>query len=43
MCLECWILMFMFGHVGNTVRTCLIYGFCDICDVYVIFLFVWME
>ena len=24
--LECWILMFVFEHVGNAVRTCLIYG-----------------
>ena len=34
--LECWILMFVFEHVGNAVRTCLIYGLCEICDVYVI-------
>jgi hypothetical protein len=34
--LECWILMFVFEHVGNAVRTCLIYGVCEICDVYVI-------
>jgi hypothetical protein len=34
--LECWILMFVFEHVGNDVRTCLIYGVYEICDVYVI-------
>jgi hypothetical protein len=34
--LECWILMFVFEHVGNVVRTCLIYGLCEICDVYMI-------
>jgi hypothetical protein len=34
--LKCWILMFVFEHVGNAMRTCLIYGVCDICDVYVI-------
>jgi hypothetical protein len=34
--LECWILMFVFEHVGNPVRTCLIYGVCEICDVYVV-------
>jgi hypothetical protein len=33
---ECWILMFMFEHVGNVVRNCLIYGLCEICDVYMI-------
>jgi hypothetical protein len=27
--------MFVFEHVGNDVRTCLIYGVCEICDVYV--------
>jgi hypothetical protein len=32
--LECWILVS--EHVGNDVRTCLIYGVCEICDVYVI-------
>jgi hypothetical protein len=35
--LECWILMFVSEHVGNDVRTCLIYGVCEICDVYVIY------
>lgn len=34
--LECWILMFVSEHVCNAVRTCLIYGVCEICDVYVI-------
>ena len=34
--LECWILMFVSEHVGNVVRTCLIYGLYEICDVYVI-------
>jgi hypothetical protein len=35
--LECWILMFVSEHVvGNAVRTCLIYGVCEIYDVYVI-------
>jgi hypothetical protein len=34
--LECWILMFISEHVGNAVRTCSIYGLCEICDVYVI-------
>jgi hypothetical protein len=34
--LECWILMFVSEHVGNAMRTCLIYGVCEICDVYVI-------
>jgi hypothetical protein len=41
--LECWILMFVFEHVGNVVRTCLIYGLyeiCDICDVYVIYVMI---
>jgi hypothetical protein len=39
---ECWILMFVFEHVGNAVITSLIYGLCEICDVYVIsLLFVW--
>jgi hypothetical protein len=28
--------MFVSEHVGNAVRTCLIYGLCEICDVYVI-------
>jgi hypothetical protein len=28
--------MFVFEHVNNAVRTCLIYGVCEICDVYVI-------
>jgi hypothetical protein len=35
--LECWILMFVFKLVGNAVRTCLIYGACEICDVYVVY------
>jgi hypothetical protein len=35
--LECWILMFVFKLVGNAVRTCLIYGVCEICDVYVVY------
>jgi hypothetical protein len=30
--LEFWILMFVSKHVGNVVRTCLIYGVCEICD-----------
>jgi hypothetical protein len=34
--LKCWILTFVSKHVGNVVRTCLIYGVCEICDVYVI-------
>jgi hypothetical protein len=34
--IECWILMFVSKHVGNAVRTCLIYGVCEICGVYVI-------
>ena len=34
--LQCWILMLVSEHVGNDVRTCLIYGVCEICDVYVI-------
>jgi hypothetical protein len=34
--LQCWILMFVSEHVVNDVRTCLIYGVCEICDVYVI-------
>jgi hypothetical protein len=34
--LECWILMFVSELVGNAVRTCLIYGLCEIYDVYVI-------
>jgi hypothetical protein len=34
--LECWILKFVSEHVGNAVRTCLIDGVCEICDVYVI-------
>jgi hypothetical protein len=25
--------MFVFEHVGNAVRTYLIYGLCEICDV----------
>jgi hypothetical protein len=25
--------MFVSEHVGNAVRTCLIYGVCEICDV----------
>jgi hypothetical protein len=25
--------MFVFEHVGNAVRTCLIYGLCEICDI----------
>jgi hypothetical protein len=33
---ECWILMFVFEHVGNAVITSLIYGLCEICDVCVI-------
>jgi hypothetical protein len=28
--------MFVSEHVDNDVRTCLIYGLCEICDVYVI-------
>jgi hypothetical protein len=28
--------MFVFEHVGNDVTTCLIYGVCEICNVYVI-------
>jgi hypothetical protein len=28
--------MFVSEHVGNAVRTCLIYGVCETCDVYVI-------
>jgi hypothetical protein len=28
--------MFVSEHVGNDVRTYLIYGVCEICDVYVI-------
>jgi hypothetical protein len=29
--------MFVSVHVGNAMRTCLIYGVvCEICDVYVI-------
>jgi hypothetical protein len=31
--LEYWILMFVSEHVGNVVRTCLIYGVCEICNV----------
>jgi hypothetical protein len=27
--------MFVFEHVGNAVRTSLIYGVCEICHVYV--------
>jgi hypothetical protein len=38
--LECWILMFVSEHVGNVVRTCLIYGVCEICDVYVIYVMI---
>jgi hypothetical protein len=38
--LECWILMFVFEHVGNAVRTCLIYGVCEICDVYVVYVMI---
>jgi hypothetical protein len=34
--LECWILMFVSEYVGNAVRTCLIYGVCEIRDVYMI-------
>jgi hypothetical protein len=34
--LECWILMFVFEHVGNAMIIRLIYGLCEICDVYVI-------
>jgi hypothetical protein len=34
--LECWILMFVSKHVGNAVINYLIYGVCEICDVYVI-------
>jgi hypothetical protein len=48
--LECWILKFVSEHVGNAVRTCLIDGVCEICDVYVIsvmymcyLMFVWIE
>jgi hypothetical protein len=32
--LDCWILMFVSEHIGNAVRTCLIYGVCEICDSY---------
>jgi hypothetical protein len=28
--------MLVSEHVGNDVRTCLIYDVCEICDVYVI-------
>jgi hypothetical protein len=31
--LECWILMFVSKHVSNVVRTCLIYGVYEICDM----------
>jgi hypothetical protein len=31
--LECWILMFVFEHVGNAEITSLIYDLCEICDV----------
>jgi hypothetical protein len=34
--LERWILMFVFEHVGYAVITSLIYGLCEICDVYMI-------
>jgi hypothetical protein len=38
--LERWILMFVFKHVGNVVRTCLIYGVCEIYDVYVVYVMI---
>jgi hypothetical protein len=32
--------MFTFEHVGNAVITSLIYGLCEICDVYVIYVMI---
>jgi hypothetical protein len=31
-----YLLMFVSEHVRNAMRTCLFYGVCEICDVYVI-------
>jgi hypothetical protein len=38
--LECWILMFVFEHVGTIGKTCLIYVVCEICDVYVVYVII---
>jgi hypothetical protein len=38
--LKCWVLMFVFEHVGYDVMTSLIYGLCEIYDVYVIYVMI---